>query len=135
MLICYDGWFPEVPRSLAMRGAEVLLHPTLTSTPDREEEVVLARSTIANQCYVINVNGSLDVERRPLRRRRSGGAHAVRGWLQERSISARFSTSTACGRCANAARGMNRCSGSSPSTGRGRLTPTIRGSVLAAAQR
>ena len=35
---------PEVPRSLAMRGAEVLLHPTLTSTPDREEEVVLARS-------------------------------------------------------------------------------------------
>lgn len=62
MMICYDGWFPEVPRSLAMRGAEVLLHPTLTSTPDREEEVVLARANaIANQCYVINVNGSLDV--------------------------------------------------------------------------
>lgn len=62
MLICYDGWFPEVPRSLAIRGAEVLLHPTLTSTPDREEEIVLARANaIANQCYVINVNGSLDV--------------------------------------------------------------------------
>lgn len=62
MLICYDGWFPEVPRSLALGGAEVLLHPTLTSTPDREEEVVLARANaIANQCYVLNVNGSLDV--------------------------------------------------------------------------
>jgi len=62
MMICYDGWFPEVPRSLAVRGAEVLLHPTLTSTPDREEELVLARANaIANQCYVLNVNASIDV--------------------------------------------------------------------------
>jgi formamidase len=62
MMICYDGWFPEVPRSLALSGAEVLLHPTLTSTPDREEEIVLARANaIANQCYVLNVNGALDV--------------------------------------------------------------------------
>jgi formamidase len=62
LMICYDGWFPEVPRSLALRGAEVILHPTLTSTPDREEELVLARANaIANQCYVLNVNGSLDV--------------------------------------------------------------------------
>lgn len=62
MMICYDDWFPEVPRSLALGGAEVLLHPTLTSTPDREEEVVLARANaIANQCYVLNVNGSIDV--------------------------------------------------------------------------
>jgi formamidase len=62
LMICYDGWFPEVPRSLAMGGAEVILHPTLTSTPDREEELVLARANaIANQCYVLNVNGALDV--------------------------------------------------------------------------
>lgn len=62
MMICYDGWFPEVPRALALAGAEVILHPTLTSTPDREEEVVLARANaIANQCYVLNVNGSIDV--------------------------------------------------------------------------
>ncbi len=62
MMICYDGWFPEVPRSLALQGAEVILHPTLTSTPDREEELVLARANaIANQCFVLNVNGSLDV--------------------------------------------------------------------------
>jgi formamidase len=62
MLICYDGWFPEVPRALALGGAEVLLHPTLTSTPDRAEELVLARANaIANQCYVLNVNGALEV--------------------------------------------------------------------------
>ncbi len=62
VMICYDGWFPEVPRALALRGAEVILHPTLTSTPDREEELVLARANaIANQCYVLNVNSSLTV--------------------------------------------------------------------------
>jgi formamidase len=62
LMICYDGWFPEVPRSLALGGAEMILHPTLTSTPDREEELVLARANaIANQCYVLNVNGALEV--------------------------------------------------------------------------
>ena len=57
LLICYDGWFPEVARGLALDGAEVLLHPTLTTTADREEEIVLARANaIVNQCYVVNVN-------------------------------------------------------------------------------
>ena len=57
LLICYDGWFPEMARSLALRGAEVIAHPTLTTTPDREEELVLARANaITNQCYVINPN-------------------------------------------------------------------------------
>lgn len=57
LMICYDGWFPEVARGLALRGAEVILQPTLTATPDREEELVLARANaIANQCFVVNVN-------------------------------------------------------------------------------
>lgn len=60
VMICYDGWFPEVARGLALQGAEVILHPTLTSTPDREEELVLARANaIVNQCYVLNINGAL----------------------------------------------------------------------------
>ncbi len=62
MMICYDGWFPEMARSLALRGAELIAHPTLTSTPDREEELVMARANaIANQCYVINPNGALTI--------------------------------------------------------------------------
>lgn len=62
LMICYDGWFPEASRSLALRGAEVILQPSLTSTPDREQELILARANaIANQCYVVNVNSSLDV--------------------------------------------------------------------------
>jgi formamidase len=59
VMICYDGWFPEVARGLALDGAEVILHPTLTTTPDREEEVVLARANaIVNQCFVLNVNAA-----------------------------------------------------------------------------
>jgi formamidase len=57
LMICYDGWFPEVARGLALQGAELILHPTLTTTPDREQELVMARANaIANQCYVVNVN-------------------------------------------------------------------------------
>ncbi|MDQ4005374.1 MAG: carbon-nitrogen hydrolase family protein, partial [Actinomycetota bacterium] len=55
----YDGWFPEVARSLAARGAEVIVQPSLTTTPDREEEIVLARAhAIANQVYVVNPNAA-----------------------------------------------------------------------------
>ena len=62
LMICYDGWFPEMARSLALRGAEVIAHPTLTSTPDREEELVLARANaITNQCYVINPNAVVTI--------------------------------------------------------------------------
>jgi formamidase len=62
LMICYDGWFPEVARGLALAGAEAILAPTMTSTPDREEELVLARANaIVNQCYVLNVNAALTV--------------------------------------------------------------------------
>jgi formamidase len=62
LMICYDGWFPEMARGLAVRGAEVIAHPTLTTTPDRDEELVLARANaIANQLYVLNVNASVSV--------------------------------------------------------------------------
>jgi formamidase len=57
LMICYDGWFPEVARGLALAGAEAILQPTLTTTPDRDQELVLARANaIVNQCYVLNVN-------------------------------------------------------------------------------
>lgn len=57
MMICYDGWFPEVARGLALRGAELIAQPTATTTPDREEEIVLARANaIVNQVYLFNPN-------------------------------------------------------------------------------
>jgi formamidase len=57
LMICYDGWFPEVARGLALQGAELIAQPTATMTPDREEEVVLARSNaIVNQVFLFNPN-------------------------------------------------------------------------------
>ena len=56
--ICYDMWYPEVIRALTWMGAEVILHPTMTPTPDRDLEVVLSQSSaIVNQCYFVDVNG------------------------------------------------------------------------------
>lgn len=56
--ICYDMWFPETTRTLATMGAEVILHPTLTGTMDRDIELSIARATAAiNQCYLFDVNG------------------------------------------------------------------------------
>ncbi len=56
--ICYDLWFPETTRQLTSQGVEVLLHPVLTGTTDREAELAIARATAAQfQCYVFDVNG------------------------------------------------------------------------------
>jgi predicted amidohydrolase len=57
-MICYEGWFPEIARGLALQGAELIIQPSLTTTPDRAEELILARgNAIVNQCFVVNVNG------------------------------------------------------------------------------
>lgn len=56
--ICYDMWFPETSRTLAVQGAEVILHPSLTATIDRDVELAIARGTAAtNQCFVFDING------------------------------------------------------------------------------
>ncbi len=56
--ICYDMWFPETTRTLAVMGAEVILHPSLTNTIDRELELSIARAAaITNQCFFFDING------------------------------------------------------------------------------
>jgi predicted amidohydrolase len=58
MSICYDMWFPETSRTMAVNGVEVIIHPTLTGTLDREVELSIVKATAAiNQCFVIDVNG------------------------------------------------------------------------------
>lgn len=60
--ICYDLWFPETTRSLVWQGAEVILHPTLTNTIDRDTELAIARASAAtNQAYVISVNAAANI--------------------------------------------------------------------------
>jgi formamidase len=86
LAICYDGNFPEAFRALAWMGAEVILQPTLTTTSDREAELVLARANaIANQLYVVNLNAaspaglgrSLIVDPEGLVRRQAGNAEEL----------------------------------------------------------
>ncbi len=56
--ICYDIWFPETTRTLTSLGVEVLLHPVLTGTIERDVELTIARATGAMfQCFVIDING------------------------------------------------------------------------------
>jgi len=56
--ICYDMWFPETIRTLTVMGAEVILHPTLTGTIDRDAELSICRAmATVNQCYMFDVNG------------------------------------------------------------------------------
>ena len=56
--ICYDLWFPEMARTLAWMGAEVILQPTMTPTSDRAQELVMMQANaIFNQCYLVSVNG------------------------------------------------------------------------------
>lgn len=54
---CYDMWFPETTRTLAAMGAEVVLHPSMTNTIDRDVELAIARANAAsNQCYFFDIN-------------------------------------------------------------------------------
>ncbi len=56
--ICYDIWFPETTRTLTSAGVEVLIHPVLTGTTDRQAELAIVQATAAMfQCYVVDVNG------------------------------------------------------------------------------
>lgn len=59
LIICYDLWFPEITRTLACMGAEVILCPTLTNSWDREIELSIAKASAAiNQCYIFDINGT-----------------------------------------------------------------------------
>jgi len=54
---CYDMWFPETIRAMAWMGAEVILHPSLTSSIDRDAEIAMIRAHGAmNQLYFFDVN-------------------------------------------------------------------------------
>jgi predicted amidohydrolase len=57
VLICYDMWFPEAVRALIWQGAEVILHPNLTSSIERDVEKAMIRAHAAqNQCYFFDIN-------------------------------------------------------------------------------
>jgi predicted amidohydrolase len=59
LTICYDAWFPEIARQVAWMGADFIVNLVRTTTPDRRQELVLARATaITNQVFVASVNAA-----------------------------------------------------------------------------
>ena len=67
VLVCWDQWYPEAARLMALRGAELLIYPTAigtesTDTPDeqarqREAWITVQRGhAIANGLPVVSVN-------------------------------------------------------------------------------
>ncbi len=58
VLNCYDIWFPETARQLTAMGAEVILHPVMTHTIDRDVDLTIAHATAAMfQAFVFDING------------------------------------------------------------------------------
>lgn len=67
-LICYDRRFPEVPRILALKGAEILLIPAYGSDGERNEALLRTRAwensvwvvyAKQNQALIIKPNGAI----------------------------------------------------------------------------
>ena len=67
VLVCWDQWYPEAARLMAMRGAEMLIYPTAIGwnpddTPDEKERqrdawITIQRShAVANGIPVVSVN-------------------------------------------------------------------------------
>ena len=59
--ICYDLWFPESSRAIALAGAEIIINPTLTPTKDRDIEKIIVQATAAQQqLFYIDINSTGD---------------------------------------------------------------------------
>lgn len=55
--ICYDWRFPEITRVLALRGAEVIVHPTNSPAPARELAEFITRARAAeNAIFFLTAN-------------------------------------------------------------------------------
>jgi deaminated glutathione amidase len=84
--ICYDMWFPETIRTLAWLGAEVILHPSLTSTIDRQAEHAIVRAHAAtNQCYFFDVNLAGPLGGGRVMHCRPGRRGDLSGWKRQRN--------------------------------------------------
>ena len=62
LMICFDWRFPEVPRVLALLGADVIAHPSNLVFPNAQQ-AMLTRS-IENRVFTVTAN-RIGVERRP----------------------------------------------------------------------
>lgn len=83
MMICYDGFFPEVARTLSNRGAEVIAwpvagcNPMLASARACENHVYLVSSTYTDVSYKWTISAIYGQDGRPLAQAKAWGTVAV----------------------------------------------------------
>ncbi|MCB2204677.1 hypothetical protein KQI65_08005 [bacterium] len=56
VMICYDWRFPEAARSLALQGAQVILHPSNLVAPPRLWKPVMRTRSFENKVYTVTAN-------------------------------------------------------------------------------
>lgn len=78
IMICYDSWFPEITRMLALRGAEVILFPNagyyeeLMTARAADNGVSIISSSLNNSAAIWDSSGARAGETQPHRTRSVG---------------------------------------------------------------
>ncbi|MFC2299186.1 MAG: carbon-nitrogen hydrolase [Segatella oulorum] len=85
VLVCWDQWYPEAARLMALQGAELLIYPTAigyesSDTPDEQERQREAWTTIMRGHAVANGLPVVAVNRVGLEPDPSGNTQGIRFW-------------------------------------------------------
>ncbi|MDE5733772.1 MAG: carbon-nitrogen hydrolase [Duncaniella sp.] len=85
VLVCWDQWYPEAARLMAMRGAEILIYPTAigwesTDTPEEKERQREAWTTVQRGHAVANGLPVVAVNRVGLEPDPSGATNGIQFW-------------------------------------------------------
>lgn len=85
VLVCWDQWYPEAARLMALRGAEILIYPTAigwesTDTPDEKERQLDAWMTVQRGHAVANGLPVVTVNRTGLEPDTSGQTNGITFW-------------------------------------------------------
>lgn len=85
VLVCWDQWYPEAARLMALQGAELLIYPTAigyesNDTPDEQERQREAWTTVMRGHAVANGLPVVAVNRVGLEPDPSGNTQGIRFW-------------------------------------------------------
>ncbi|WP_276793572.1 carbon-nitrogen hydrolase [Segatella oulorum] len=85
VLVCWDQWYPEATRLMALQGAELLIYPTAigyesSDTPDEQERQREAWTTVMRGHAVANGLPVVAVNRVGLEPDPSGNTQGIRFW-------------------------------------------------------
>ena len=85
VLICWDQWYPEAARLMALQGAEILIYPTAigyesTDTPEEQQRQRVAWTTVQRGHAVANGLPVVTVNRVGLEPDPSGQTNGIQFW-------------------------------------------------------